>query len=158
MLNKFLLLSKVLIITACTQNGSNQPNSPQHTLSEYVSRSFGVSAPVDKLKLLELTTGEVKKTIDSLSELEFRENFLNSKREFRSLKIKDERVVNDSQYSITYEISFSKTTQSPDSKDPMVDLITNKKSAVLVKSGDHWLISEVKNLKTFIEHQNEMSF
>lgn len=155
---KGVYLIFIMTLISCTNKMASQPNSPQHTLSEYVSRSFGVTAQIDKNKLLELTTGEVKKAIESLSDAQFRSNFLESKREFKSLKIKDERKVSDSEYSITYEISFSKSSPGIDTKEVAIDLITNKKNAIFVKAGDHWLISEVKNLKTYIEHQNEMSF
>lgn len=159
MWTKTLAVAALASVMACTGGNKGGAETPQRVLSEYVSRSFAVKAPVEKSKLLELTTGEVKKAIEQLDEAAFRSYFIDSKRDFLGLKVKDERKVGDGQYSITYELSYmSRGLPVATSAEPSVDRVTNKKHALFVNQDGKWLISEVKNLKTLIEHQNEMSF
>ena len=146
------MLGVVVFGSSCTSNKVTGTNTPQKVLSDYVARSFSVQGVPEKPKLLELATGEVKETLEKMSDAEFRAYFVDSKREFTGLKVRDERKISEDRYSITYELSFnSKTAES-------FDKITNKKSALFVQKDSKWLISEVKNIKTLIEHQNEFSF
>lgn len=139
-----------VVVFGCTQN--TQKDSPQKTLSEYVARSFAIKSLEDKAKLLELTTGEVKTTLEKLDENSFRHYFIDGKKQFIALKVRDERKLDAERYSITYELTY--VNDSSESKDK----VTNKKHALFVSQNGKWVISEVRNLKTFIEHQNEMSF
>lgn len=132
--------------------GKKDDAGPQKTLSDYVSRSFAMKDFADRTRLLELTTGEVKETLEKLDEAAFKNYFVDSRREFLSLKIRDERQVDTDHYSITYELAY--VTK----RDENVDRVTNKKHAVFLNQDGKWRISTVQNLKTFIEHQNEMSF
>lgn len=159
MWTKILAVAALASVMACTGGNKGGLETPQKVLSEYVSRSFAVKAPVEKSKLLELTTGEVKNAIERLDEAAFRSYFIDSKREFLGLKVKDERNVGADQYSITYELSYmSRSSLVAPGSEPSVDRVTNKKHALFVNQNGKWLISEVKSLKTLIEHQNEMSF
>ena len=126
--------------------------SPQKTLTEYVSRTFSLKNPSDRQKLVELSTGQVRAALEALDDQKFKAFFVDSKREFVSLKVRDERKIDDQRFSITYELTF--LTQTANSKDQ----ITTKKHAVFVSENGKWLISEVRSLKTLIEHQGEMSF
>ncbi|MEW6055867.1 MAG: hypothetical protein AB1540_04560 [Bdellovibrionota bacterium] len=130
---------------------SQMKDSPQKTLSDYVSRSFAIKNPEEKRTLLEFTTGKVKSTLEKLDDGSFKAHFIDKKREFISLKVKDERALGEGKFSVTYELTY--LTKSSESENK----ITNKKHAVFVKEDGKWLISEVQNLKTFIEHENEMS-
>ncbi len=158
-INNFLKVTcviAVILFGACT--GSKLQNgAPKDVLTEYVSRSFAVKSLADKVKLVELTTGEVKKVLEEMKDESFQQYFVAQKKEFISLKVKDERSLSDNTYSITYELTFKQQSLAFDGQLSQ-DLITNKKHAVFVKNDGHWIISEVKNLKTDIEHQNEMSF
>lgn len=149
MFRKLTLIAMIAMATGCTK--SSDKISPQGTLSDYVSRSFGLKSPGDKSRLLELTTGQVRTALEGLDDASFKASFIDTKKEFVSLKIRDERKLAEDQYSITYEVTYKHS--SGDSKDK----ITNKKHALFVNEGGKWLITEVRNLKTFIEHQNEMS-
>lgn len=154
-IKKLLLLFTVFVVAGC--NGTSKDSTPQKILSEYVSRSFAVKGTPDKSKLLELTTGEVRKTIDSMDEQSFKNNFLEKNREFIGLKVRDERKLSEEKYSITYELTYQTKANVVDGT-PSNDTVTNKKHAIFEKKEGKWLISEVKNLKTMIEHQNEISF
>lgn len=138
-------------LPACTGAKKGDPKS---VLGEYVSRSLVIKDTGDKSKLMELTTGDAKQTLERLSDGDFKSNFIDSHREFISLKIRDERPLTETRFSITYELTYKSRTPNSD------DLVTLKKHAVLVKEGQppRWLISEVQNLKTNVEHQNAVTF
>lgn len=127
-------------------------NSPQAVLSEYVTLSMSMKSLSEKVKLLKLTSGDARKMLENLDEEKFRAFFLDTRREFVSLKIRDERDLAPTRHTITYEITYK--SHSPNSDD----LITLKKHAVLDRIDGSWLISEVQNLKTNIEHENALSF
>ena len=141
----------VALLPACT--GINK-GAPRETLSEYVGISMNVKDTGDKAKLAALTTGTARTSIDALDDHSFKANFIDSHKEFLSLKIKDERSLTDTRFSITYELAYK--NKSPNSDD----LVTIKKHALLVRDTptSKWLISEVQNLKTNIEHQNAIAF
>jgi len=147
LLTCFGILASLMLLGSCT-NAKKQ--TPQETLSEYVSRSFGVATQNDKAKLAELATGQVKAALDSLNDEEFKKNFVDTKRELVALKIKDERKLADGRYSITYEIAY--INKSSENKDKL----TSKKHAIFVNENGKWLVSEVQNLKTVMEHQTEL--
>lgn len=142
-----LAWSLLLSLTACT---GKKEQTPQETLSEYVSRSFGVTAPSDKAKLTELATGQVKEALEGLNDEDFKRNFVDTKRELVALKIKDERKLADGRFSITYEIAY--VNKSSESQDKL----TSKKHAIFVNENGKWLVAEVQNLKTVMEHQTEL--
>jgi len=148
----FVLSIAALTLVSGCHFGKKEEGSPQRILSDYVSRSFAVKDFGEKSRLVELTTGEVKEILDRLDEAAFKETFVDSRREFVHLKIKDERQLEPGKYSITYELAY--VTKC----DENVDKVTNKKHAVFVNEEGKWRISSVQNLKTFIEHQNEISF
>ena len=147
--NKFLIvIFATLLVISCTRKTLDK--SPQNTLSDYVTQTFAIQSSSDKQKLLEFTTGEVRKTLDNLDSNEFVRNFIEQKKQFISLKIKEERRLSENRRSITYEISYLNQISNA--------RITIKKLALFEKQGEKWLVSEVKNVKTFIDHQNELSF
>ena len=148
--NITLIVSLAFMAGLSCSKGTGK-NSPQNTLSEYVSRTFATKAPADKSRLLELTSGQAREMLDRLTDAEFQDSFVGHKREFLSLKIRDERKLGEDRYSITYELAYSDAGTESKGK------VTNKKHALFVKEGEQWLISEVRNIKTSIEHQNEMS-
>lgn len=127
-------------------------DGPQQTLAQYVQKSFSLRSFSDRDELINLTTDEVKEVLEGMDEASFKEYFVASQRSFVSLKIKDERKLNEDKISVTYELTY-KTD-----KNGVKDTITNKKHAIFLRKDGHWLISKVTNLKTFIEHHNEISF
>lgn len=131
----------------CVGNGGK--DSPSSVLADYVSQGFSVKSVGDKTRLMNFATGEVRESLASLNETSFKEKFVDAKRTFVSLKIKDERKVTTDQHSITYELTYTL---------PSSEKVTVKKHALFVKENNKWLISQVRNIKTFIEHQNELSF
>ncbi len=144
-----LLMLAMLI--GCT--GSNKLKEPRDTLAEYVSRSMVIKVAEDRDKLADLVTGQAKDSLSKMTPEQFQEHFIDTTRVFLGLKVRDERPINENKYSVTYELSYKSKTSTGSE-----DLVTLKKHALLEKSTDgRWLISEVQNLKTNIEHQNEIT-
>ena len=144
------VLVSVFLLVSCTKKITS--GTPQAVLADYVQKSFSIKNFSDKASLIKMTAGEVKNILENLSDEDFTQTFFNVKREFISLKIRDERRLSDERHSITYEITYLKHFRDSDNK------VTIKKHAIFEKKEGAWLITEVKNLKTFIEHQNELSF
>lgn len=160
MLNRGIIILILFVIPGILiscNSSKTVTGSAKDVLTEYVKRSFAVNSLNDKKKLMELTTGEVKKVLEEMKDEAFQKYFIAQKKQFISLKVKDERSLTENTFSITYELTFKQESLSFDGQISK-DLITNKKHAVFVKNDGFWVISEVKNLKTDIEHQNEMSF
>lgn len=137
------------VFSACTK--SQKAGSPVAILGDYVTKSFAVKSVQDKPKLMELTTGKVHEILEKMDDSSFNKNFIDEKKEFLSLKIKDERTLADNRYSVTYELSYMDKTGNSTAK------VTTKKHAIFAQPEGHWLIDEVQTLKTLIENQNEMS-
>lgn len=147
----FLRISPfVVLLIGCNFFSGPDKDSPQGVLKEYIARTFALKSFSEKSRLLELTTGEVKEALEKLDSESFTKHFLESKKELMSMKLRDERKISDDRYSITYELSYS--------SKPSDDQVTIKKHALFEKKDGKWFIAEVKNLKTYIEHQNELSF
>ena len=149
-ISSLLLAICIFSLTSCTKKPDQ--NTPQGVLSTYVSKTMSLKSSSEKSELEKMTTGEARKTLQNLDEAGFRSYFLDVRREFISMKIRDERALSPERHSITYEISYK--SHSPNSDD----IVTIKKHALLVKDQNQWLISEVQNLKTNIEHENAISF
>jgi hypothetical protein len=154
----------LFVLGGCT--GGMEKESPQKTLSEYVSRTFGLKSPADLAPLKGLTTGTARQDLDKLEKNEdlFHKTFVDEKNEFVSLKIRDERNLADGRVSVTYEITY--VNRNPEAKvedadgneqvkAAASDKITVKKHAIFVLENGKWLVSEVQNLKTFVDHGDE---
>lgn len=151
MRNLFILLAAVMTLGGCSKNDRMQ--APRDTIAEYVSRAMAIKTPEDKNKLAELVAGKAAVALKEMNDEQFKEYFIDTSRTFLGLKLRDERAVSETKHSITYELSYK--SKSPGGSE---DLITLKKHASLEKSeGGRWLITEVQNLKTNIEHQNEFA-
>jgi hypothetical protein len=153
-LGLLLFLSTGLI--SCTSS-PEYGSDPKGRLTEYVSRSFSVKAIEDKKALLAFLTGGVKTRLEGWSDDQFREAFVDSKRKFEKLLIREVKPISKSEVQITYELTFhdlgkGKENQVHESK------VTNKKLCQMVLENDTWYISDVRNIKELIEYQNELSF
>ena len=155
--NIFVFLLLAALMSGCTKS-SQKLDAPEKVLSEYVARSFAMKSLDDRDKLAQLSTGQVKGELQKLDTATLQRYFVNSKKTFVSLKIRDERKLSPDRVSITYELTYMndipKTSNFPESRDK----VTNRKHAIFVRENGGWLISEVRNEKTYIEHQNALSF
>lgn len=149
-LRKILFLVPVLIFSACTK--APKMDSPEGALQSYVVTAFEAKSPEDKKKLMALSTGEALFYLESMSDENFKKQFVDSKLKFVSLKAKDRREETSGDVSLVYELSF----REGDASSPTVH--TNKKIAYLThdKEKGEWKIKATKNLKSFVERKEDL--
>jgi hypothetical protein len=143
MFRKAILVFVLLSVAGC-KGSKDRAASPEETLRDYIARSFVIKSEADKSKLLELSTGEVKQALDSLSSDDFKKYFIDSKRELKSLKVRDDRVLGDGRRVVTYEMEYVDTAK--DAKNA----ILVKKQAIFEHAAERWLISSVQTGKTLV--------
>jgi hypothetical protein len=149
------LLLLFALNTACTRKPEGS-DDPKHRLNEYISESFAVRGPQDRARLSAYLEGEAKSRLDSWSDEQFRQAFVDAKRKFVKLAFKEAKAVSDQEVGITYELTYLTGTQDAQGKAHDAK-VTNRKLAQMIRRGDQWYISEVRNIKELVEYQNELS-
>jgi len=145
-----MLLAALVALPACTRS-SHDANDPRTRLNDYIAKSFNASSLADKDAMLSYLTGDAKARLSAWSEDQFREAFIDSKRQFLKLVFQDTRKVSPSEVEITYEISYLDPERGKSAK------VTNLKTSEMVFENGKWMIKDVHNIKELIEYQNEMS-
>ncbi len=125
-------------------------------MAEYISKSFSVKKLSERDELIEFLKGDVKNRLLSWSDEQFREAFIDSKREFLKLVILESKVISETEVEMTYELIYLDRGRGIDGKEHLAK-ITNKKLCQIVLDQNQWYISDVKNIKELIEHQNELA-
>jgi hypothetical protein len=134
----------------CKTNREN-PGDPKAQLRDYISASFNAREPQDREKLMSYLTGAAKTRLAAWSDEQFRQAFVDSKRQFMKLTFREVKPVSPKETSITYELTYLDQGKGNDAK------VTNKKLCQLINDNGRWLINEVKTLKELVEYRNEMS-
>lgn len=143
--------SLILTAFACT-NDQQASKDPKQKLNDYITKSFSVKSLDDRNELLGFLTGEAKARLASWSDDQFRDAFVDSKRQFSKFAVKEVKNFSPAQTEITYELAYNdKDKSGNDTK------ITNKKMAEMVKENGAWFIKDVHNIKELVEFKNEMS-
>lgn len=132
----------------CT-GGSKTAADPKARLQEYISLSFAVKSFQEREQLINYLTGQARVRLTAWSESQFKQAFLESKRQFLNLRFDEVKQVSPTEVRITYEITYG--DQNRGTK------VTNKKIADMVNENGRWLIREVENVKELVEYKNEMS-
>ncbi len=148
-------LAMVLFITSCTSY-LDPSKDPKRSLSDYISQSFSIKKLEDRAHLLAFLTGGVKAHLGGWSDDQFREAFIESKREFLKLSFKEIKDISPKEIQITYELSYLDEGKGHDGHKHQAK-VTNKKLCQLVLENGKWLIGDVRNLKELIEFKNELS-
>ena len=147
----------LLALSACTDSFLRETkNDPKGRLTEYISKSFSVKSPNDKNELVKYLTGDAKARLSGWSEDQFREAFIDSKRNFIKLQIREIKPVSPTETNLTYEISYFEESKGKDGKMYNTK-ITNKKLCRMFKEDNHWLIGEVRNIKELVEFKDELT-
>ncbi len=147
---KTAVLFLIALLQACTPQKAG-PNDPKQTISEYISKSFSVSATEEKMVLAGYMTGEAKNRLQAWSDDQFRQAFMDSKRQFLKLVFREIQKPSDHEVNVTYELTYLDQSKGHDAK------VTAKKLCSLVLDQGKWLISDVRNIKELVEYQNELS-
>ena len=143
------------LLVSCTKQ-AQVVGDPKQRLTEYIARTFSIRTESDKEYLLSYLTGDVKSRLESWSKEQFREAFIESKREFIKLTIREIKRISDGEVEITYELKYSEQGSriAGHSRSAM---ITNKKLCQMILVQGKWMISDVRNIKELLEFQDELS-
>jgi gas vesicle protein len=144
--------------TSC-KKAIDQVDGPKKRLTDYITTSFSVKKKEDKAQLVSFLSGEVKQRLEGWSDSQFQEAFIDKKRQFIQLVIKDVKPISEEETQITYELIYTEQgTRNPDEKNkPHEVKITNKKLCQMIKENGQWVISSVRNIKELLEFQDEFS-
>jgi hypothetical protein len=137
-------------LAGCTKQPGNA-NDPKQRLTDYISTSFSVRAVDDRAKLESYLTGGAKNRLASWSEEQFRQAFVDAKREFVKLSVREVKPVSPNRTDITYELTYVDQGKGPDAR------VTTKRMCEMALEDGKWFIREVKNIKELIEYRNEVS-
>jgi hypothetical protein len=140
----------VMTTTACSPRFDGG-NDPKKVIQEYISRSFAVKSTSDRQAMLALLTRDAKNRLSAWSDDQFRDAFMDSKRQFVKLAFTEAKAESPQETSITYELSYIDQAKGHDAK------VTQKKLAQMIKEQGHWMIADVRNIKELVEYRDEMS-
>ena len=146
-------MAALCLAQACTKS-PGRPETPEGTLEAYVKTAFSVSSLEVSRKLLDLSTGEARDWLESMSKETFEQQFMRNKMVLQSFTTKDLRQEKNGDVSLVYEIAFK--DGSHDGKPTNEAVYTNKKIAYLHKDGEQWKIKATKNVKTYIERKDAL--
>lgn len=151
-ITRVLLCSFILIFsTHCTQKKPSGSDDPKKRLTEYISKSFSISNIKDREALASYLTGNAKQRLAAWSDDQFRQAFIDSKRQFVKLVFREVKNISPTSVHITYELTYTDQSKGGGTK------ITNKKLCHLISDHGPWLITEVQNIKELVEYSNELA-
>jgi hypothetical protein len=156
MFRKAIFLSMMgILVSACTSR-LNIVGDPKQTLTEYIGRTFAVRSESDQDILLSYLTGDVKARLQSWSKDQFRDAFIESKREFLKMMIREMKSISDHEVEITYELRYNELgSKLAGHVNPAT--ITSKKLCQLVLVNGKWMISDVRNIRELLEFKDELA-
>ncbi len=163
-INWIFLILALVSISACNRS-KLEGSDPKRVLTDYISKSFVVHGIEDRAQLISYMTGDVKARLASWSEDQFREAFVEAKREFVKLSFRDIKEISPTEVQITYELVYfeknkdkkglglkgGKVEQNSESK------VTTKKLCQLMSVDGKWYIADVRNIKELVEFKNSLS-
>lgn len=126
-------------------------NDPKKVLTAYISKSFEIKSPSEKQELVNFLAKDAKARLSAWSDDQFREAFIETKREFIKLVFTETKTVSPSETNITYELTYIDQGKAAGSK------VTQKKLAHMIQDQGKWMISDVQSIKELVEYKNEMS-
>lgn len=143
--------ASLLQLNGCTGNNESQED-PKRRLNAYISQSFAIHGPEDREKLQSFLTGQARTRLAAWSDDQFRQAFVDTKRQFVRLAFVEEKKKSPTEVDLTYELSYTDQGRGHDAK------VTNKKLCQMVQEKGVWLIRDVQNIKELVEYRNEMTF
>ncbi|MEK6706301.1 MAG: hypothetical protein AAB116_25860 [Candidatus Poribacteria bacterium] len=145
------LIINICFLAACNNKPGALVDGPKHRLNEYISKSFAIRSASDRNQLLEYLTGDAKRRLLAWSDEQFRQAFMDSKRQFVKLIWSEVKPASTNEVSITYELSYFDQGKGHDA------IVTAKKLCNMTMEQGKWMIKDVRNIKELIEYRNEMS-
>jgi hypothetical protein len=151
MFRKIVLVVSLALISFSCSRDADVPNDPKKVLNAYISKSFAVKGAKDREELVALLTRDAKSRLSAWSDEQFRQAFIDNKREFVKLVFTEAKNSSPTETNITYELTYMDQSKGSGAK------ITQKKMAQLVQDQGKWLISDVQSIKELVEYRNEMA-
>ena len=152
MLKSVTILAMILTgLTGCTRT-DDVSGGPRDRLHRYISKTFEIRNVSDKGELAEFLTGDARSRLEAWTDDQFRDAFIEAKRQFVKLVWRETKHVSPSEVSITYELTYLDQAKGKDAK------VTNRKICQLLEKDGKWYIADVRNVKELIEYRNEMTF
>lgn len=142
MKNLFVIFA-LLAFYSCTKK-----STPEKTLQNYVDYRFTSSQEKDDL--LDMTTGKLYERISDMDEEELKSFLTGKSLNKRKLKVLLKNC-QEAQCFLTYILTYTQGAGNP--KDFGIEV---KKIAQLDKVGESWLLSDVSNVKTYIEAKKDL--
>ncbi len=141
----------LLLGAASCSPSKNGIDDPKHRLTDYISKSFAVQGPQDRDAMASFLSGDAKNRLLSWSDDQFRAAFIESKRQFVKLLVREIKNISAKEAELTYELTYLDQSKGKDAK------VTNKKLAQMILNEGRWFITDVHNIKETVEYRNEMS-
>jgi hypothetical protein len=151
-LRNFAVVLGLLALAACTRKP--QGTTPEGALEDYVKTAFSARSTDDLKHMIDLSTGEAKEWLDSMTKETFEQQFVKNKMVLQSFTTKDKSQEKDGDVNLVYEIAFK--DGSPDGNPTGPAVFTNKKIAYLHKDGNQWKVRATKNVKSVIERKDPL--
>lgn len=136
-----------LLLTSLFTSSCKSEKDPEKVLRSFISYRFESNQSKDKL--LNMTTGYLKDSINSMDEEQFKSFVKRSSSAIKkklSIRLKN---CNPKKCYITYVLSYKTKT----SQESIIDV---KKIAELDNVEGSWKISDVSNIKSFIDMKNSL--
>lgn len=140
---KILSVFLLLFMISC-----NKESTPESALEDFINYRF--ESGQSKEDILEMTTGPLYEKLNSLTEEELQKFTDVKDLTKRRLKVLIKNCEEDTCY-LTYVLRYVKGNETP--RDYSVEV---KKIAQVNKVEEKWLLSDVSNVKTYIESKKEL--
>lgn len=142
-MNKLMIVALFFSFLSCTKE-----STPESALKDFISYRFDSGQGRDSL--LKMTTGSLNSKIENMPEEDLRKFIDVKDLKKRKLKILIKNCEDETCY-LTYILRYVKGEKIP--KDFAIEV---KKIAQVNKVKEKWLLSDVSNIKTFIDAKREL--
>lgn len=147
---QYIILSTLLL--GCSPQNRNEVQSVNDVLEKYVQTSFDLKAFEDRTRLLELSSGSVKRDLEAMDEAGFKRQFADRERKLLKFTIRDRHKLSPNRYSVLYEVKLTQALS-----DKSLTTQVNKKLAFLTNDQGKWLIDEVRNINSTISYKDDLT-
>ena len=144
------LAFSIVLVAGCTKSAKNE-NDPKQRLTDYISTSFSIRDTSGRDKLGSFLTGGAKNRLVAWSDEQFRQAFVDTKRDFLKLAIREVKPVTENRTDIPYDLTYIDQGKGPDAR------VTTKRLCEMTLQDGKWFIRDVRNIKELIEYKNEVS-
>jgi hypothetical protein len=156
MLNQRKYAARMIVIAmaamtaaGCTMRScsSKLDISPEDQLHAYITAAVNVTEAAEKEKLVELTTGELRRAISAASPEAFKKAYIDKKYDFRGFEIVERREI-DPEKTIELDFRLNYKSWATGEEPELVPFVETLNRAQLVYEHGRWVLSNVQSLET----------